>query len=104
MLTAKPSTDREQKSLQRQFDLALFVSKFDAMFPTFLPEIDDAERNRLEPEMDEYHPKSTRTLFVGNLEKVSLSFIHSEVLIIHWISVTSSRKQAKADEKKVKPL
>ena len=27
-------------------------------------------RNRCDPEMDEFHPKATRTLFVGNLEKV----------------------------------
>lgn len=30
---------------------------------------DDNDFRPLEAELDEYHPKATRTLFVGNLEK-----------------------------------
>ena len=48
---------------------------------SLLTEIDDVERNRLEPEMDEYHPKSTRTLFVGNLEKVSYNALSPALLL-----------------------
>lgn len=32
-------------------------------------EVDDTEFRPSESELDEYHPKATRTLFVGNLEK-----------------------------------
>ncbi len=31
--------------------------------------MEDADFKPPEAELDEYHPKSTRTLFVGNLEK-----------------------------------
>jgi RNA recognition motif-containing protein len=31
--------------------------------------VDDADVHGLENDLDEYTPKSTRTLFVGNLEK-----------------------------------
>ena len=36
------------------------------MFPV---EVEDNEFKPPEAELDEYHPKATRTLFVGNLEK-----------------------------------
>ncbi len=32
-------------------------------------EVEDADFKPPEAELDEYHPKATRTLFVGNLEK-----------------------------------
>lgn len=32
-------------------------------------DVDDAEFRPPEAELDEHHPKATRTLFVGNLEK-----------------------------------
>ena len=32
-------------------------------------DIDDNEFRPLEADLDEYHPKATRTLFIGNLEK-----------------------------------
>ena len=34
-----------------------------------LAEVDDTDRSSDNDSMDEYHQKSTRTLFVGNLEK-----------------------------------
>ncbi len=36
---------------------------------SYLIEVEDADFKPPEAELDEYHPKSTRTLFVGNLEK-----------------------------------
>lgn len=60
--------DDVEKALEVSHDKLFFGCKIEvAPYQGF--DIDDSEFRPYEAEMDEYHPKSTRTLFIGNLEK-----------------------------------
>ncbi|KAK6176222.1 hypothetical protein SNE40_014546 [Patella caerulea] len=56
------------KAMEASQDKMFFGTKIHVI-PHEGIEVDDADFRPIETELDEYHPKSTRTLFVGNLEK-----------------------------------
>ena len=56
------------KALEVSQDKLFFGCKIEVM-PYQGFDVDDNEFRPYEAELDEYHPKSTRTLFIGNLEK-----------------------------------
>ncbi|XP_036369681.1 msx2-interacting protein isoform X4 [Octopus sinensis] len=60
------------KALEASQDKMFFGKKIKVMAHegvVLFPEVEDNEFRPPEAECDEYHPKATRTLFVGNLEK-----------------------------------
>lgn len=60
--------DDVEKALEVSHDKLFFGCKIDVE-PYQGYDVDDNEFRPYEAELDEYHPKSTRTLFIGNLEK-----------------------------------
>lgn len=54
--------------LQVSYDKLFFGCKIEVA-PYQGYEIDDTDLRPYEAEIDEFHPKATRTLFIGNLEK-----------------------------------
>ena len=57
-----------------------------------MTEGEDGDESPSEAELDEYHTKATRTLFVGNLEKdvttqtlTSLFSAYGEILVRVWV-------------------
>uniref|UniRef100_A0A182T3Z2 RRM domain-containing protein n=1 Tax=Anopheles maculatus TaxID=74869 RepID=A0A182T3Z2_9DIPT len=57
------------KALEVSHDKLFFGCKIEVAPYAGYYDVDDNEFRPYEAELDEYHPKSTRTLFVGNLEK-----------------------------------
>lgn len=57
-----------EKALEVSQNKLFFCSKIEVS-PYQGYDVDDNEFRPYEAELDEYHPKSTRTLFIGNLEK-----------------------------------
>ena len=57
-----------EKALEVSKDKLFFGCKIEVT-PHEGIDADDNDYRPLEAELDEYHPKATRTLFVGNLEK-----------------------------------
>ncbi|EDS37284.1 conserved hypothetical protein [Culex quinquefasciatus] len=57
-----------EKALEVSHDKLFFGCKIEVA-PYQGYDVDDNEFRPYEAELDEYHPKSTRTLFIGNLEK-----------------------------------
>lgn len=57
-----------EKALEVSYDKLFFGCKIDVA-PYLGYDVDDNEFRPYEAEIDEYHPKATRTLFIGNLEK-----------------------------------
>lgn len=57
-----------EKAMEVSKDKLFFGSKIEVTLYEGV-EVDDNEFRPLEAELDEYHPKATRTLFIGNLEK-----------------------------------
>lgn len=60
--------DDVEKALEVSYDKQFFGCKIEVA-PYQGYDVDDNECRPYEAEIDEYHPKATRTLFVGNLEK-----------------------------------
>ncbi|XP_059616724.1 protein split ends isoform X2 [Phlebotomus argentipes] len=60
--------DDVEKALEVSHDKLFFGCKIEVA-PYQGYDVDDNEFRPYEAELDEYHPKSTRTLFIGNLEK-----------------------------------
>ncbi|XP_072157551.1 uncharacterized protein spen isoform X2 [Bemisia tabaci] len=60
--------DDVEKALQISHDKLFFGCKIDVA-PYHGQNVDDNEFRPYEAELDEFHPKATRTLFIGNLEK-----------------------------------
>ncbi|KFB41012.1 hypothetical protein ZHAS_00008627 [Anopheles sinensis] len=58
-----------EKALEVSHDKLFFGCKIEVAPYAGYYDVDDNEFRPYEAELDEYHPKSTRTLFVGNLEK-----------------------------------
>ncbi|XP_045477804.1 protein split ends isoform X2 [Harmonia axyridis] len=57
-----------EKALEVSYDKLFFGCKIDvASYQGF--DVDDNDLRPYEAEIDEFHPKATRTLFIGNLEK-----------------------------------
>lgn len=57
-----------EKAMEVSKDKLFFGSKIEVTLYEGV-DVDDNEFRPLEAELDEYHPKATRTLFIGNLEK-----------------------------------
>lgn len=57
-----------EKALEVSKDKLFFGCKIEVTAHEGL-DAEDNEFRPLEAELDEYHPKATRTLFIGNLEK-----------------------------------
>ncbi|GJQ73489.1 hypothetical protein Trydic_g13846 [Trypoxylus dichotomus] len=57
-----------EKALEVSYDKLFFGSKIEVA-PYQGHELDDNDSRLFEAEIDEFHPKATRTLFIGNLEK-----------------------------------
>lgn len=57
-----------EKALEESHNKLFFGCKIEVV-PYQGYDVDDNEFRPYEAELDEYHPKATRTLFIGNLEK-----------------------------------
>ncbi|KRT84470.1 RNA binding protein, partial [Oryctes borbonicus] len=57
-----------EKALEVSYDKLFFGSKIEVA-PYQGHELDDNDSRLFEAEIDEFHPRATRTLFIGNLEK-----------------------------------
>lgn len=57
-----------EKALEVSYDKLFFGCKIEVA-PYQDYDVDDNDLRPYEAELDEYHPKATRTLFIGNLEK-----------------------------------
>ncbi|CAG9824722.1 unnamed protein product, partial [Phaedon cochleariae] len=57
-----------EKALEVSYDKLFFGCKIEVA-PYQGYDVDDNDQRPYEAEIDEYHPKATRTLFIGNLEK-----------------------------------
>ncbi|XP_050524813.1 protein split ends isoform X2 [Daktulosphaira vitifoliae] len=62
-------TDDVEKAVQVSHDKSFFGSKIEVSAYQGYKDVDDNESRPYETELDEFHPKATRTLFIGNLEK-----------------------------------
>lgn len=57
-----------EKAIEVSQDKLFFGCKIDVA-PYHGYDVEDNEARPYDTELDEYHPKATRTLFIGNLEK-----------------------------------
>nr|CAI5817986.1 unnamed protein product [Callosobruchus analis] len=57
------------KALEVSYDKLFFGCKIEVAPYTGCYDVDDNDARSYEADVDEYHPKATRTLFIGNLEK-----------------------------------
>ncbi|XP_026472538.1 LOW QUALITY PROTEIN: protein split ends [Ctenocephalides felis] len=85
--------DDAEKALEVSRDKLFFGCKIDVA-PYQGYDVDDNEFRPYEAELDEYHPKATRTLFIGNLEKdVTVSELRKHFEIFGEIIEIDIKKQ-----------
>lgn len=85
--------DDAEKALEVSRDKLFFGCKIDVA-PYQGYDVDDNEFRPYEAELDEYHPKATRTLFIGNLEKdVTVSELRKHFEVFGEIIEIDIKKQ-----------